>query len=96
MQPDAFTDGGAAPAGGGTWELVGINQVFMVNPKSLLRESDHDMVRIWALTRTGGFGGARLLPDAGGILDQAAVMLDALAVMDAQAAALTPKGKGEH
>jgi len=88
MLPVEFASDDATPDGGG-WIIHG--RVFAENPRRLVREPEREMVRIWAFTRTGGFGGARLLPDRGGIMDQAAVMLDALNVMDDQAAELTPK-----
>ena len=52
------------------------------NPKHLLTRDDWAMLDIWKWTLTGDFGGARPLPDRGGIQDQAAIMMDALAVMD--------------
>jgi len=90
MEPLAFASDDAGPDGEG-WMING--RVFLENPKSLVREPDREMLRVWALTRTGGLGGTRLLPDRGGILDQAAIMLDALAVMDDQADQLRPKPK---
>lgn len=38
------------------------------------------MVRLWSYHRSNG-----LLPDAGGVLDQAAIMLDAFAIMNGMA-----------
>lgn len=43
------------------------------------------MVRLWMLYRGGGFGAGHL-PQAGGTGDQAALMLDAFALMSGVAA----------
>jgi hypothetical protein len=82
MRPSDFARDDATAQGGG-W-LVGTT-VFPENPKRLLGVAEHEMVRVWIACRPGGMGGSRLLPDRGGILDQAAVMLDAIAVMDDEA-----------
>jgi hypothetical protein len=83
MRPQDFTFGDATSGG---W-LVG-GRVYEHNPRRLLTPADHAMVRVWLACRPSGMGGARLLPDAGGVLDQAAVMLDALGIMDDEAARL--------
>lgn len=41
-----------------------------------------EMVRIWQHYRAKGMGGMVTLPDAGGIMDQSSLMMDALAIMD--------------
>ena len=46
------------------------------------------MLRFWSAWRTGGMGGPGHLPEAGGFGDQAAIMMDALRVMDAAEARL--------
>lgn len=51
------------------------------------------MLTIWLHCRRGEFGGG-LLPAAGGVGDQAAIMLDALGTMDAAEAAIR-KERGE-
>lgn len=50
------------------------------------------MVRLWRLYQGGGMGGH--LPDGGGSLDQAAIMLDAFGVMSSTEAALRRERKG--
>lgn len=80
MRPGEYAQGDATSGG---W-LVG-ERVVDENPRRLLRPADHQMVRIWLACRPGGLGGARLLPDSGGVLDQVGVMLDALAIMDDEA-----------
>lgn len=43
-----------------------------------MKPDDHEMVRLWIFA--GGLEGPRALPQEGGLLDQAAVMMDAFAV----------------
>ena len=90
-RPEDFAGGDAPPDGGEGWRIG--SQVFATNPKRLLTLDDQEMLRIWLWTRTGDFGGARPLPDRGGIQDQAAVMLDAIRIMDDALYQLTPKAK---
>jgi len=90
-RPEDFAGGDAPPDGGEGWRIG--SQVFATNPKGLLTLDDQEMLRIWLWTRTGDFGGARPLPDRGGIQDQAAVMLDAIRIMDDALYQLTPKAK---
>lgn len=71
---------------------------YTTNPRLLLPPSTADMLRAWHAARGRGFGSASLmatpvLPEAGGLLDQAALNLDAFDVMDAAQAALTPRRK---
>jgi len=96
-RPADFTaiDDATAQASGG-WEIPGVPRPFQTNPTRLLLPSDHRMLSLWLWTRTGGFGGARLLPDRGGIQDQAAVMLDAIRIMDDQYARLHPTKKEDE
>jgi hypothetical protein len=88
QRPEEFAGGDALPGGGENerWEVDGM--IFDRNPRRLLTVDDNEMMRIWHWTRVGDFGGARPLPDAGGIQDQAAVMLDAIRIMDAAYARL--------
>jgi hypothetical protein len=85
-RPEDFAGGDAPLDGGEGWEIEGV--VFKRNPKRLLTRDDQEMVRIWSWTRVGDMGGARPLPDAGGIQDQAAVMMDAIGIMDSAFARL--------
>jgi hypothetical protein len=94
LEPTAFAGGDAAPDGGDVWVLPGIAERFGENPKRLVRAAETAMVRLWSYCRPG-MGGPRLLPDAGGVQDQCAVMLEALAIMDDQAAKLAPKKREE-
>lgn len=80
-RPEEFAFGDAPPGGDDVkWEVDGLT--FEKNPRRLLTADDNEMMRIWHWTRVGDFGGARPLPDAGGIQDQAAVMMDAIRIMD--------------
>lgn len=65
------------------------------NPRLGLDDNAFEMVRLWRLYQGGMVSGwaPGWLPDPGGVLDQAAVLLDAFAVMSAAEAALQPKGK---
>lgn len=86
MRPGEYADSDAT---GGGW-LVGTT-VHTTNPRRLLQRADHDMVRVWLHCRPGGLGGARLLPDQGGVNDQVAIMMDALSIMDDEAHRWTVK-----
>lgn len=75
----------ANPAAHDLVELFGTNYRF--NPAALLTDEDRAMGQLWSMRRAaaGGFGGGALL-DPGGLMDQAAVMMEALHLMDAAAA----------
>ena len=90
-RPEDFAGGDAPPDGGEGWRIGG--EIYDTNPKRLLTRDDEEMVRIWSWTRTGDMGGARPLPDRGGIQDQAAVMMDAIRIMDHQFYALSERDK---
>lgn len=98
LRPSDFAGGDAPLDGGAGWD-IGPDR-FGRNPRLLLGRHDRALVDVWR--RTSPFlaarrmGGASPLPDRGGVADQAAVMLEAIDVMDAQAArVLPPPGKGE-
>jgi hypothetical protein len=55
------------------WELFGNGH--RVNPRYLVSDDALEMVSIWRLFQQGH------LPDAGGIMDQAAPMIDAIGIM---------------
>jgi hypothetical protein len=94
-EPEAFGDGDRIyprpPDRGPGWDILG--EFYEVNPRSLIGEGDVEMVRFWAAYapepgRIAGMSAGVLpvqghLPEAGGFGDQAAVMLDAFAVMSA-------------
>ena len=94
MRPGDYAIGDATARRSGGWEIPGILTPFKTNPRLLLTRDDHDMVQIWALTRTGDMGGARPMFDSGGIQQQPAIMEDAMGVMDAQAARVRELSKG--
>lgn len=79
LEPAGF-QGGARPADGGPGFYVG-DELYRTNPRLLLTDGDWSMVRLWRLWRGGGMG-VGLLPEPGGVFDQAAVMLDAFEYMD--------------
>lgn len=68
LRHDDF-DGGAEAPDGSAWELLG--EEYKTNPKFLLCEGDFAMLRLWRLYQGGH------LPDDGGVMAQAAIMLDA-------------------
>lgn len=68
-------EGGAEAPDGSAWELFG--ERFETNPKHLLGEGDFEMLRFWRLYQVGH------LPEDGGVMRQAAVMLEAFDVMTA-------------
>ena len=63
------------PAPHDVWELFG--EGYRVNPRHLVIEDDFEMVRVWRLFQQGH------LPDVGGVMDQAAAMIDAFEIMAA-------------
>ena len=81
MRPGEHADGDTT--GGRGW-LVGA-AVYDENPRHLVQPADWSMVSIWAACRPGGLGGARLLPDPGGVMQQVGIMHDALRIMDDEA-----------
>jgi hypothetical protein len=62
-----------APAPHDVWELFGAG--YRVNPRHLVTDDALEMVSIWRLFQQG------LLPDEGGVVDQAAAMIDAFGIM---------------
>jgi hypothetical protein len=73
------------PEGGGDW-LVG-GEPWSENPRITIAEPWHAFVRLWAACR-GGMGGIAHWPDAGGVGDQAAWVVDAFAALGGIDAAL--------
>lgn len=83
LRPADF-DFGAESPDGSPWQIFG--ERHETNPKHRLDDGDLQMVTVWAQYRQGH------LPDAGGVLDQSAAMLEALGIMeDAAARILDPK-----
>lgn len=82
-RPEAYR-GGAQSPDGSAWEIDG--RRYETNPRLLLSANELEMVRLWRLYQ-GGFGPGHL-PDPGGSLDQAAIMIDAFAIMSAEDARL--------
>lgn len=79
--PSEFRDDGLSPDDEPR-ELLG--WTFTQNPARLVTEDAAAMVRVWDAWRRGGMGGGvGHLPESGGTCEQAAVMLDALAHMNA-------------
>jgi len=65
--------------------------VHPTNPRLNLRSCDLTMLKLWRLYRGGGGLAGAIpghLPEAGGTLDQAAIMLHAFDLMSAAEAAL--------
>ena len=79
LLPDHFSGGARAPDGS-HWELFG--EVYETNPRLQLDDGASHMVRLWRYFQ-GVDMGIGHLPDAGGLLDQAAIMLEAFGVMSA-------------
>jgi hypothetical protein len=59
--------------------LVG-GEAWAENPRLVIAEPWHGFVRLWAACR-GGMGGIAHWPDAGGVNDQAAWVVDGFAVL---------------
>lgn len=83
----AYSGGRHAPDGS-AWEIFG--ERYEENPRLLLSDGDLTMVRLWSMARGSGFAPGTL-PDPGGTLDQAAIMLDAFSIMSAAADELDPR-----
>ncbi len=62
-----------APAPNDVWELFGAG--YRVNPIYLVTDDALEMVSLWRLFQQGH------LPDKGGVMDQAAAMIDAFGIM---------------
>jgi hypothetical protein len=62
-----------APAPQEVWELFGAG--YRVNPRYLVTDDALAMISTWRLFQQGH------LPDAGGVMDQAAAMIDAFGIM---------------
>jgi hypothetical protein len=58
---------------GSNWQLD--NQIYETNPRLLLSDNDFEMVNLWQMFKEGH------LPDSGGMMDQAAIMIDAFIIM---------------
>jgi|TARA_B100000315_G_C14360590_1_gene488275 hypothetical protein len=63
------------PSPDNVWELFGTG--YRINPRYLVTDNDHEMIRLWRLFREGH------LPESGGAGEQAAAMLDAFGIMSA-------------
>lgn len=86
-RPQAFAGGARAPDGS-AWEVLG--ERYATNPRLALSANDLAMLRLWSMARGSGLGGGTL-PDPGGVHDQAAIMLEAFAIMNAADAELGGK-----
>ena len=64
-----------APASHEVWELF--DEGYCVNPRYLVTDDALEMISLWRLFQQDH------LPDQGGVLDQAAAMVDAFGVMTA-------------
>ena len=87
--PGAY-DGGLKPADGSDWLVAG--DVWPDNPRLVIPAPWHDFVRLWAACQ-GGMGGVAHWPDAGGVADQAAWVVDAFAMLTTADAQLESAGK---
>ena len=72
--------GGLHPPGAGEWIVGGTT--WAENPRITMDGGWATFVRLWAACRAG-MGGIAHWPDAGGVADQAAWVVDAFAVLGA-------------
>lgn len=83
-RPGEYDCGCDPPDGGRGWDLFG--EIYPSNPKCHLLDNDWEalraVIRLWRYATNG------ILPDAGGVNDQPAILLDAFAVLSAAEAAL--------
>lgn len=75
--PESFSCGDTPPDNGEGWEICG--EIYKTNPKNLLEPQIFDMVTLWRAYQ-GGMGSG-ILPDGGGLLDQANIMIEAFNIM---------------
>ncbi len=94
LRPADFAGGPRPPTDNPNdgWEFGG--QRYSINPRYLLTPHDRALYELWQCWRGGGFGGGHL-PDAGGVLDQLALTLDAFGVMSAAEAQFKKELKRE-
>ena len=71
------------PEDGGAW-LVG-EEAWSENPAWVVPQEVRHVVRLWSACRAG-MGGYAHWPDAGGVVDQAAWVVDAFGVLTSMAA----------
>ena len=76
-EPDAYA-GGLTPEDGGAW-LVG-DEAWGENPAWVVDQASRSFVRLWTACRSG-MGGYSHWPDAGGVADQAAWVVDGFGVL---------------
>lgn len=75
-RPRDFAGGSAAPDGGPGWLVFG--ELYPTNPRLLLDDEATEMLRLFRLY---GREMGPLMPEAGGVMDQSAAMLDAFSLM---------------
>lgn len=61
-----------------------------MHPTHLLDADDLALLMVWQSWRPAGMGGVGHLPEQGGVLSQAACVMDAMMIMESAAAALKP------
>ena len=87
-EPEAFDCGEKPPDGGPGWEIAG--EVYTTNPALDLDPAWWDVVRLWRAYKGGGYS-IGYLPDAGGMNDQAAWLVDIFGYMSTTEAKLKPE-----
>jgi len=93
LKPWAYSGGEQPEDGGPGWQPFGpAGPLYPINPRLVVEPWAWDMLPLWRLYQGGGMGGAGHLPDAGGSLDQAAVMIEAFGLMTATERELSPDG----
>jgi hypothetical protein len=83
-------DYGLESPDGSPWVIDG--EEFQTNPKYLLDSNDFLMIDIWRHYRSD-MAGSRILPEAGGYMDQIHIMMQAFKYMDSVYERLKPKGR---
>lgn len=90
--PKAYA-GGARPLEGGEWEVAG--ERWRLNPRAVLPPAYFHVVRLWMRSRSG-FGGFAALPEAGGLNNQPAWLLEAFNVLANAEADAERRAKAER
>lgn len=67
-----------------SWNVCG--EIYHEHPAHRVGEAERAMLEVWRLCRTSSMGTVGHLPEGGGVVDQPAILMEAIRVCDAAAA----------